>query len=479
MVQFIPIVPEIYLTVTALFLLIAGVFRGNSYTPFLMKISIGVLIMTAVLLTQLWGVRLVAFNDLFITDGLAIYVKILLLFSAAAVLVLSLGYAHDKEKAQFEFPILILLSVAGMMVMASANDLIVLYMGLELQSLCLYVLASTHRENIKSCEAGLKYFMLGALASGVMLYGVSLIYGFAGTTNYGTLASLFSSTSGTVPLGILIGLVLVIVGVCFKISAVPFHMWTPDVYEGSPTHVTVFFAAVAKIAGFVLFIRFITQPFGPLIEQWQQIIIFIAMASMLVGALGAIMQKNFKRLLAYSSIGHAGYILVGLASGTLEGTQAALIYMVLYALMSIGIFACVLGLQFDSHNKIIENISDLSGLAKSHPVFALVIAIFMFSMTGIPPLAGFFGKWFVFKAALESGLYVLAVFGVATSVIAAFYYIKVVKIMYFDKAKDSFLLDLPDPIRWVAAVSVAFNILFFLYPAPLFEMAKYAALAIF
>jgi NADH-quinone oxidoreductase subunit N len=474
---FTPAVPEIFLALMAMALLVFGAFKGNRFAPLITRLAMLVVLLTALLITNIWEDRYVALGGMFITDTFAVFVKMILLLGTALVLVLSLdGMRGGLERQRAEFPVLILMAVSGMMVMVSANDLIVLYMGLELQSLSLYVLASSNRDSLRSSEAGLKYFVLGAIASGMLLYGSSLIYGFTGTTNFEHLALIFDHTGGRVSAGIILGMVMVIIGLCFKVSAVPFHMWTPDVYEGSPTIVTAFFAAVPKIAAVALLIRVLLQPLEGLLTGWQQVMVFVSAASMILGAVAALRQNNIKRLMAYSSIGHVGYIMLGVLTGTTEGVQAALIYLAIYATMSLGTFACIMRMRRQGDN--VENLSDLGGLSAEQPMFAAILSIFMFSMGGIPPLAGFFGKFFIFKAALEGGHFILAIIGVLTSVIAAYYYIRVVKIMYFDAMTTPLDQEVSSAVRLVLLITVFFNLVFFLYPAPLLEMARLAALTL-
>jgi NADH-quinone oxidoreductase subunit N len=393
-------------------------------------------------------------------------------------MVMSLGYIEREQMARFEFPVLLLFATLGMMLMISANDLISLYVGLELQSLALYVIAAFRRDTIRSTEAGLKYFVLGALSSGMLLYGSSLIYGFAGTTKFDGLATLFAGPSGTAPsLGLIVGLVFLIAGLAFKVSAVPFHMWTPDVYEGSPTPVTAFFAMAPKVAAIGLFGRVLVGPFGSLVGDWQQIVSFIAFASMAFGAVAAINQSNIKRLMAYSSIANVGYALVGLATGTPEGLSGMLIYMAIYVVMNAGTFAIILAMR--QQGRMVEGISDLAGLGKTRPMMAASLAIFMFSLAGIPPLAGFFGKFFVFRAAINAGLYWLAVLGVLASVVGAFYYLRIIKVMYFDEPREGF----DKPMEWelagILTVSALVILLFFILPLPLLAGADTAAAALF
>jgi len=372
--------------------------------------------------------------------------------------------------------VLMLFATLGMLMMVSANDLISLYLGLELQSLALYVVAAFRRDSLRSTEAGLKYFVLGALASGMLLYGSSMIYGFAGTTAFAGLAATIGG-AGAAPIGLIVGIVFLAAGLAFKVAAVPFHMWTPDVYEGAPTPVTAFFALAPKIAALGLFVRVMVGPFGDLVEQWQQIIVFISIASMVLGALAAINQSNIKRLMAYSSIGHVGYALIGLAPGTEVGVRGVLVYLAIYVFMTAGTFACILCMR--QKGRMVEEIADLAGLSKTHPVMALALAVFMFSMAGIPPLAGFFGKLYVFLAAIEAELYALAVIGVVTSVLGAFYYLRIVKLMYFDEPIEDFDRPLGWEMTGVLAVSGVVIVLFFAVPGPIVEGAAAAAAALF
>jgi NADH-quinone oxidoreductase subunit N len=377
---------------------------------------------------------------------------------------------------RFEFPVLMLFATLGMMMMISANNLMSLYLGLELQSLSLYVLAAFRRDDLRSSEAGLKYFVLGALSSGMLLYGCSLIYGFAGTTSFGALAGLFADAAGggeAVPTGVVVGLVFLSAGLAFKVSAVPFHMWTPDVYEGAPTAVTAFFATAPKVAAMALFVRVLMGPFGGLVEQWQQIVIFISLASMILGALAAISQTNIKRLMAYSSIGHVGYALVGLAAGTEEGVRGVAVYLAIYIFMNVGTFACILCMR--QKDRMVEGIEDLKGLSKTDPMMALALAVFMFSMAGIPPLAGFFGKLFVFSAAIDAGLYGLAIIGILTSVVGAFYYMRIVKFMYFDDPEEAFDRPIGREMSLILLGSGLVITFFIVFPGPILDGASAAA----
>jgi NADH-quinone oxidoreductase subunit N len=464
--------PELFLAASALLLLVLGVFRGNDYVASLTALVIAVLLGAMLLVVDSHHSMGTAYQGMFISNVFTITMKLLVLAGAAMVLFLALP--RLRQQRVFEFPILVLLATLGLMLMISANDLLALYVGLELASLSLYVLAAMDRGNERSAEAGLKYFVLGALASGMLLYGISLVYGFTGTTNFTDLAKVLAiPAGGTLSIGALVGLVFVLVGLCFKVSAAPFHMWTPDVYEGAPTEVTAFFAIAPKIAGLALFTRVLMEPFGALAGQWQQIIIFVAVASMLVGAFAALRQTNIKRLLAYSSIGHVGYALMGLATHSLGGVQGVVIYLALYLFMSAGAFAVVLLMQ--RKGKPVEAIDDLKGLARLHPRTAAAMAIFMFSMAGIPPLAGFFGKMMVFLAVVQAGLMWLAVIGVLASVVSAYYYLRIVKIMYLDAVENPLDADHALESRIVLAVTAVVTLLFFVYPTPLFEAAKEAA----
>lgn len=473
-----PATPEIFLSLAIMGLLMLGVFQradgaeaGIKVNAQIWLLSIVTLVLAALLVTTVSGERLLTFGTLFVTDGFAVFAKILVLSAAALTLLISRPFLETHEMARFEYCVLIVFATLGMMIMISANDLMALYIGLEMQSLSLYVIAAFRRDEQRSTEAGLKYFVLGAIASGMLLYGSSLVYGFTGTTSFDGLARLFES--GEPALGVIVGLVFIIAGLAFKVSAVPFHMWTPDVYEGAPTPVTAFFAVAPKIAAVMLFLRVMMEPFGNLADQWQQIIIFISIASMVLGALAAINQTNMKRLMAYSSIGHVGYALIGLAVGDEAGVRGVMIYMSIYLFMNVGTFACMLCMR--RSDRMVEQISDLAGLSKSNPMLALAIAIMMFSMAGIPPLAGFFGKFYIFVAAVDAGLYTLAVIGVLTSVIGAFYYLRIVKVAYFDDPVDSFDLPIPVALRVVIAVTSILMVVFILYPAPLIDGAAYAA----
>ena len=426
------ILPEIFISLSIMFLLILGVFKKKSAVLIYNLTTVTLIILLALLLNLYQVSELSIFNNSYKIDKLATFMKLLTIGSGIFVMFTSSKYIELMKINKMEYPILILSAILGMMVMISSNDLIVFYMGLELQSLALYVLASFNRENLLSTESGLKYFVLSALSSGLLLYGCSLIYGFTETTNFNEI--LQNSKSGQY--GLTFGIVFVLVGLAFKISAVPFHMWAPDVYQGSPTSVTTFFAILPKIAALSVFIRFLYVPFAEMNDQWQMIIIFLSIASMIFGAVAAIGQKNLKRLVAYSSIGHMGYALAGLASGTNQGIQGSISYMAIYLVMNLAFFSCLFMLR--RNNEYHENIEDLSGLSKNHPVLSFSLLIILFSLAGIPPLAGFFAKFYVFMAVIEQQMYFLAIIGLLATVVAAFYYLRIIKIIYFDKEKDKF-----------------------------------------
>jgi NADH-quinone oxidoreductase subunit N len=398
--------------------------------------------------------------------------KVLALIGSGAAIVMSIGFLELPSRQMFEYAVLILLATTGMMVLISAGDLIALYLGLELMSLSLYVVAAIDRDNVRSTEAGLKYFVLGALSSGMLLYGCSLIYGFTGTVTFAGIAS--AATEGGV--GLTFGLVFLFAGLCFKISAVPFHMWTPDVYQGAPTPITAFFAAAPKVAAMAIFLRVALTAFPAIMLQWQQILSFVAIASMLLGAFAAIGQTNIKRLMAYSSIGHMGFALIGLAAGTSEGVQGVLVYLTIYVTMTLGAFACILAMRREEGP--IETISELAGLARTNGPMAFLFAMLLFSLAGLPPLAGFFAKFYVFLAAIKAGLYVLAVIGVIASVIGAYYYLLIVKVMYFDEPAPGFA-PMRTELKVVLGITGLFNLLFFVVPSPLVNAAAAAAKSLF
>lgn len=467
--------PEIKLAAAALILLLLGVITKKEYYRQIASLSIVALLVVAALIVFGAGGG-VAFNGLFISDSFSSYMKLLVVMGSAVSLLMATQYLEREKINRIEYPILILFATLGMMLMISANNLISLYVGLELQSLPLYVLAAIQRDSIRSTEAGLKYFVLGALSSGLLLYGSSLIYGFSGATGFPQIAEALHAQQA-VSLGVITGMVLLLAGLAFKISAVPFHMWAPDVYEGAPTPVTAFFAIAPKVAAIALLTRVLMGPFGDMVEQWRQVIVVISILSMALGGVAAVVQTNIKRLLAYSSIGHMGYALVGLAAASNAGVQAVVIYMSIYAVMSAGAFCIVLMMK--KNGKMVEKISDLSGLGKQQPLLALAMSIMMFSMAGIPPLAGFFGKLFVFQAAVAAGLYTLAVVGVLTSVIAAYYYIRIIKVMYFEESDAVGFDPAADRMLNVILTAICVAIVFFLVlPGPVLNSAQAAAAAL-
>ena len=459
--------PEIFLSLSIMFLLILGVFKKNS-SELVQNISLIVLLIAAVItFNETLGINeTLLFSGSVIIDYLSSFMKIVTLLAAFLVLVISSNYLRTFQIFKIEYPILILCSVLGMMVMISSNDLMVFYMGLELQSLALYVLATFNRDQLKSSEAGLKYFVLSALSSGLLLYGCSLIYGFTGSTNFNLIANQLNSNEYALTFGI----VFILVGLAFKISAVPFHMWAPDVYEGSPTSVTLFFTMVPKIAALTVFIRFLYVPFLNLIEQWQIILIFLSIASMLFGAIAAIGQTNLKRLIAYSSIGHIGYALAGLATGSNSGIQNSVIYITIYILMNLGLFSCLLMMK--RNNEYHEDIEDLSGLSKNHPLLSLSLLVILFSLAGIPPMAGFFAKFYIFKSVLEQSMYFLAIVGLLSTVIAAFYYLRIIKIIYFDKEKEKYDTDHSLWLKFSLTASTILILIYFIFPSQLIEVVS-------
>ncbi|MEM9624842.1 MAG: NADH-quinone oxidoreductase subunit NuoN [Pseudomonadota bacterium] len=477
-----PAMTEIFLICVALALLMLGAFRDEEQDSHRFVSSLAIMALMVSLFIVLMGdkSRAVTFSGLFITDGFAAYMKALVLIGVAVCLVMTPGYFQKENVNRFEYTVLALFATVGMLMMISANSLISLYVALELQSLPLYVMTAFHRDRLRASEAGLKYFVLGALASGILLYGCTLVYGFTGTLSFPGLAEVLSPEKigeGTIGIGVVIGLVFVAAGLAFKLAAVPFHMWTPDVYEGAPTPVTAFLAAAPKVAAMALTIRVFYQPFGDWASQWQQIVVFISIASMLLGAFAAIGQSNLKRLLAYSGIGHIGFALVGLAAGTEQGVYSVLVYIAIYLTMTLGVFACVLALR--RNGAPVEQIDDLAGLAKQQPLFAAAIAVFMFSLAGIPPLAGFFGKFYVFMAAVDAGLVPLAIIGVLASVVGAYYYLRIVKIMFFDETLDPLDQSIGGEYSIVLGIAAIFNLAFCLRPGLLLGHAERAALALF
>ena len=469
-----PVLPELVLAIGALVLLMFGVFRGDRA---MMTVNMGALALLFVAGVALWMApegRLLAFGGTFIVDGFARFLKTLVLIGSGAAILMAGDWLRAERFHRFEFGVLVLIATLGMMLMISANDLISLYLGLELQSLCVYVLASLQRDSVRSTEAGLKFFVLGSLSSGMFLYGASLVYGFTGTTGFPLIAA--AVDAGEISLGLVFGLVFVLAGLAFKLSAVPFHMWTPDVYEGAPTPITAFLAGAPKVAAIAMIMRVLVGGFVDVTDQWQQIIVFLSIASMALGAFAAIGQSNIKRLMAYSSIGNMGYALIGLAAGTAGGIGSVLIYMAIYLAMTLGTFACILAMRRD--DTPVETIEDLAGLARTNRTMAFLLAALMFSLAGIPPLAGFFAKFFVFLAAIEAGLVALAVIGVLASVVSAYYYLRIVKVMFFDEPIAAF-----DPmggeIKLVLGLSGAFVLLFVFLPAPLIAAAEAAAVSLF
>src|SRR4249919_784529 len=470
--ELIPLLPELVLACGAMAMLMLGVAIGERSGAVVNGFCFIVLLLAGLALVWLPPGTHAMFGGSFLVDDYARFLKLLTLVGSGGALLLSLDYLTVENQQKFEYGTLFLLSTLGMLMLISASDLIALYLGLELMSLPLYVIAASNRENLRSTEAGLKYFVLGALSSGMLLYGASLIYGFTGTVSFAGIAQ----AAGQGGIGLIFGIVFLFAGFCFKVSAVPFHMWTPDVYEGAPTPITAFFAAAPKVAGMAMFVRAAVMAFPGISSQWQQIVVFVSIASMALGSFAAIGQRNIKRLMAYSSIGHMGYALVGLAAGTAEGVQGVLVYMSIYVAMTLGTFAVILSMRRDG--KLVENISDLAGLARTQPGMAFFLAMLLFSLAGIPPLAGFFAKFYVFLAAIKAGLFALAVIGVVTSVVGAYYYLAIVKTMYFDEPAKPFE-PMPYELKAVLAVTGLFNLLFFVYPSPLIEAANAAAKSLF
>ena len=458
--------PEIFISLAIMFLLILGVFKKKSSNIIHYLSIISLLITEILILNNPSDTIITLFSGSFIIDNLSSFMKSLTILGGAIILLMSKKFLKLSKIFLIEYPILILSSILGMMVMISSNDLMVFYIGLELQSLALYVLASFNRDQLKSSESGLKYFVLSALSSGLLLYGCSLIYGFSGSTNFDVIADTVSSNN----YGLTFGIVFILVGLSFKISAVPFHMWAPDVYEGSPTPVTLFFSIVPKIAALTVFIRFLYIPFINMIDQWQPILIFISIASMIFGAVAAIGQKNLKRLIAYSSIGHIGYALAGLSVGTNEGLQSSIVYISIYIVMNLGFFSCLLMMK--KNDFYFETIDDLSGLSKNHPVLSVCFMIILFSLAGIPPLAGFFAKFYIFKSVIEQSMYFLAIVGLLSTVIAAFYYLRIIKVIYFDEPKEKYDTDHSIWLKISLTFSTLLILLYFTFPSKLLEIAS-------
>ena len=465
--------PEIILALGAMVLLMVGAFSGRNASGLVGGLSMALLIVAGFILFT-GDENGTAFNGAFILDDFARLMKMLVLIGSLLAVAMSVNFMKREQVDKFEFPVLVILATTGMMLMVSANDLLTLYLGLELQSLSLYVLAAINRDSVRSTEAGLKYFVLGALSSGMLLYGASLIYGFTGHTNFAGIAEAMAGAKHS--LGLIFGLVFIMAGLAFKISVVPFHMWTPDVYEGAPTPVTAFFSAAPKVAAMALLVRVVIDAFEPVTNDWQQILVFMAIASMALGSFAAIGQSNIKRLMAYSSIGHMGFALVGLAAGTQAGVNGVIMYMLIYMVMTLGTFACIMSMR--RKDGMVEDIKDLAGLAKTNPGIGTLMTILMFSLAGIPPLAGFFAKYFVFLAAIEAELYALAIIGVLASVVGAFYYLRIIKIMWFDEGEDSFV-PISIELRLVLGASGIFVMMFYLFAGPIFEITSGAASSLF
>ena len=459
------ILPELFLSIAIMFLLMLGVFIKKSFKLVNLLTILSLIFAIALVLNQPNEIIKI-FNGSYIIDKLSIFMKVLTLLFCVFVLLLSKDYIKNNSIDKIEYPIIILASTLGMILMISSYDLIVFYLGLELQSLCLYILASFKRDDERSTEAGLKYFVLSALASGLLLYGCSLIYGFTGSTNFEIISENLSEGNT----GAVFGMVFIIVGLAFKVSAVPFHMWTPDVYEGSPTSVTSFFALVPKIAALTVFIRFMYVPFINVISHWQTIIIFLSIASMILGAVAAIGQSNIKRLMAYSSIGHMGYALAGLAPGTNAGIHSTIIYLTIYLVMNLGAFGCIFMMKRE--NVFYEKINDLSGLSKNHPMLALSFLIILFSLAGMPPLAGFFAKFYIFMAVIEAKMYTLAIIGLVTTVVSAFYYLRIIKVIYFDKPIEPFEENYDWGLKASLVLSSILILIYFIYPSILTEVVS-------
>ena len=467
------VLPELILGGGSMVLLMLGVATRRERGELILWLAIILLVLAGIFVAGREGTTTL-FHNSFIVDPFARALKLLTLAGAAVALLMSIDYWRGAGGVKFEFPVLVLLATTGMLMMISANDLIALYVGLELQSLALYVVAAFQRDSARSSEAGLKYFVLGALSSGMLLYGASLVYGFTGSTDFADIAAAVQPSGANI--GLIFGLVFLMAGFAFKISAVPFHMWTPDVYEGAPTPVTAFFAAAPKLAAMALTVRVLITAFPAVTAQWQQIVTFLAIASMALGSFAAIGQTNIKRLMAYSSIGQMGYALVGLAAGTTEGVQGVIIYLAIYLAMTLGTFACILAMR--RNGRMVEDIDQLSGLSSTSPLMAFLLAMLLFSLAGIPPLAGFFAKFYVFLAAIHAGLYALAVIGVLLSVVGAYYYLRIVKIIYFDAPAERFEpMDMP--LAAVLGITGLFILLYFVYPAPLVAFAGAAAKSLF
>ncbi|TBG20333.1 NADH-quinone oxidoreductase subunit NuoN [Rhizobium leguminosarum] len=467
--------PELILAVGALVLLMVGVFSGERSGLLVTGLAIGLLLASGLWLLCVPAEGL-AYGGVYMADGFSRFMKLVALIGSLVAIFMSIGHARENQLDKFEFPVLLVLATLGILLMISANDLISLYLALELQSLALYVVAAINRDSLKSTEAGLKYFVLGALSSGMLLYGMSLVYGFTGHTHFSEIAQALS-VEGARSLGLIFGLVFILAGIAFKISAVPFHMWTPDVYEGAPTPVTAFLAAAPKVAAMAMMTRIVITAFQPVLADWQQVVVFISIASMLLGSFAAIGQKNIKRLMAYSSIGHMGYALVGLAAGNQTGVTGVMLYMVIYMVMTLGTFAIIMSMR-RRDGTVVENVDDLAGLSTTNPFMAVVLTALMFSLAGIPPLAGFFAKYFVFVAAIEAKLYALAIIGVLASVVGAYYYLRVIKLMWFDEATGEFAR-VSGALRLVFGLSGLFVTAYVLIGGPIGGAAELAAATLF
>lgn len=467
-------IPEIILAVGALALLMVGVFSGERSGTTVTGLAVALLIISGLWLVLATGEGQ-AYGGAFVSDAFAKFMKVLALIGSITAMVMTVGHARSEQLDRFEFPVLIVLSTLGMLLMISANSLLSLYLALELQSLALYVVAAINRDSLRSTEAGLKYFVLGALSSGMLLYGMSLVYGFTGQIGFQEIAAALTAEGRS--LGLVFGLVFILAGLAFKISAVPFHMWTPDVYEGAPTPVTAFFAAAPKVAAMAMLVRIVIEAFQPVVADWQQVIVFISIASMLLGSFAAIGQRNIKRLMAYSSIGHMGYALVGLAAGSMAGVRGVALYMLIYMVMTLGTFAIILAMRRKEGGNV-ENIDDLAGLSSTNPFMATVLTILMFSLAGIPPMAGFFAKYFVFMAAIEAHLYALAIIGVLASVVGAYYYLRVIKVMWFDEATGEFARTAGE-LKLVFGLSGLFVLGYVLIGGPIGNAAEAAARTFF
>jgi NADH-quinone oxidoreductase subunit N len=468
------LMPELIVAVGAMVLLLGGVIAGDRSTGVVSWLAV-LLLAVAGAIVFLHADKGAAFQGAFVVDGFSRFTKLLILIGSALCVLMAKEFFAIERTARFELPVLMLLATLGMMLMVSASSFIALYMGLELQSLALYVLASFNRDSLRSTEAGLKYFVLGALSSGMLLYGISLIYGFTGTTEFAGIATV--AGAGGIHIGLIFGLVFLVAGLAFKVGAVPFHMWTPDVYEGSPTPITAFFVTAAKVAAFALFIRAVITPFPAIAHQWQQIIVAVSVLSTVLGAVAAIGQTNIKRLLAYSSIGHVGYALLGLAAGTQAGIQGMLVYLAFYLVTNLGMFACVSAMRRDGQS--VEDIRQLAGLARTQPHFALALAALTLSLAGLPPLAGIFAKVYVFAAAMQAHLYFPAIINIVASVVGAFYYLRILQIMYFDEPVRSFDHDVGHGTNVIMWGTSAISMFFVFVPAPLIAIAGTAAHALF